>query len=732
MPISFDGKKGEFSECVTHFMSKNNTRTDKNFSKEEANKVCGSLQAKQEAKGYIFSDSISLKSDGQKWYLEGTVAAGNKDLVNDIVELSALRQLVDEWNTTPKSLGYWHTEMINGKPELVPIGTSVAGTWKIEEGKAIGKFLMNNNIPVWEEVKGSLNDGHLNSLSIEHKPIEFYFVETPEGTERHITKWATIGAGLTGRPINTDCLISDFYAKSLTFETKTEHEEMEECPECKKKISKDKMKEHKENHKKTQGEMKMEEKSIINAPQTEVEIKAVDFEKIGRETYEKQIKEAKIVEYKAIAMEAIKAEVKAIREKEPYINPAQKFFNMEQTPFDAELKGWKEAVQSKETSLHVKYQAAAKLHNALSRYGINNRASMSSGSNEWKKNNIEIGSGIAAQNFQMKAFEYKAQLEHDTNKISDTDYYQNAAELNDIYDPVILDHLNNKTTYYGLLRKKDVNNIGSDRYGFKIRTGRIAGAGGDTSTYNYDEAATLTGQNSTKLKVQAPFMQYGVVLQVSGLMQAEARGSIGDAFAKEVMLGTADLLKGMNVDLFGTAVGFTDGGKVTGLQVFGDDGGSYANLYGHARATYTTLQGNERAQTGSPNITKVLLRQIIRDCEVDGADRNNLIIVCHPIQRDKILGMLDPAQRFNNTSARAGFEGLPTFDAIPIHSDVDATNTIVHIVPMDKTYLAVLTPPTFEDLAKTDDSKKGFVKTYFAHVMEQPNHGGIITGLSNS
>ena len=35
MPISFDGKKGEFSECVTHFMSKNNTRTDKNFSKEE-------------------------------------------------------------------------------------------------------------------------------------------------------------------------------------------------------------------------------------------------------------------------------------------------------------------------------------------------------------------------------------------------------------------------------------------------------------------------------------------------------------------------------------------------------------------------------------------------------------------------------------------------------------------------------------------------------------------------
>ena len=227
-------------------------------------------------------------------------------------------------------------------------------------------------------------------------------------------------------------------------------------------------------------------------------------------------------------------------------------------------------------------------------------------------------------------------------------------------------------------------------------------------------------------------MQYAVVLQVSGLMQAEARGSIGDAFAKEVQLGTADLLRGINADLLGTAVGFTDGGKVTGLQVFGDDASSYATLYGHARGTYTTLKGNLRAQAGSPNIDKVLLRQIIRDCEVDGADRNQLMIVCHPIQRDKILGLMDAAQRFNNTSARAGFEGLPTFDGVPIHSDDQATNTVIHVVPMDSTYVATLTAPTFEDLAKTDDSKKGFVKSYFAHVMEQPNHGGIITGLSNS
>ena len=62
-----------------------------------------------------------------------------------------------------------------------------------------------------------------------------------------------------------------------------------------------------------------------NKGQENVEVKAIDFEKLGRETYEKQQKDAKLTEYKALAMEAIKAELKSIKDKEPYINPAQKF-----------------------------------------------------------------------------------------------------------------------------------------------------------------------------------------------------------------------------------------------------------------------------------------------------------------------------------------------------------------------------------------------------------------------
>ena len=41
MPISFDGKTGEFSACVSHFTGKGKTS-------DQARKMCGRLHAQQE------------------------------------------------------------------------------------------------------------------------------------------------------------------------------------------------------------------------------------------------------------------------------------------------------------------------------------------------------------------------------------------------------------------------------------------------------------------------------------------------------------------------------------------------------------------------------------------------------------------------------------------------------------------------------------------------------------
>lgn len=496
------------------------------------------------------------------------------------------------------------------------------------------------------------------------------------------------------------------------------------CPECDEEVEEDEMDNHmKEKHKKGEN---MEEKTTLKEQEI-TELKRLAD--LGKQVEEQKAKESKMAEIKSLALEAFKAEMKNIQDKQPYLNPEEKFGFNEESPFETELKNWRDAISNPKVDIETKYQAAAELHNKLHSYGITKRMA---GTFAFKKAGRNFRVSGNGQNIELKSFEYKAQLEHDTNKVSDVDYYQNAAELNDIYDPVIVSHLNDKTTLWGLMKKKNVANIGSDRYGFRIWRTRIEGAGGDTSTYNYDEGATLTGYHSKMLKCQIPFMQYGVTVQVSGLTIAEARGSVGDIFAEQIKRASADLLRGINSDLYGTADGMTDGGKIMGLDLLGDDGGAYANVYGHARATYATLQGTDDAQTGSPNPDKVLLRKALRTPEKNGANREQLIFACDQIQRDKILGLLDPAQRFNNTSARAGFEGLPTFDGVPIHADDQCNDGYIYVLPMDSYYAAMLVAPTYEDLAKTDDSKKGFIKTYFAVVCENPNWVYKITGLATT
>ena len=115
--------------------------------------------------------------------------------------------------------------------------------------------------------------------------------------------------------------------------------------------------------------------------------------------------------------------------------------------------------------------------------------------------------------------------------------------------------------------------------------------------------------------------------------------------------------------------------------------------------------------------------------EKNGADTSQLIFVCDQIQRNKILGLLDPIQRINSTSARAGFEGLLTFDGIPIFADDQCNDGYLYLFPKDKYYAAVLQAPTIEQKPETGDFKQAFIKTYFAVVCENPNQVYKVTGL---
>lgn len=716
----------KIERCISEVMPKLASKyPDEKERKSHAIAICKSQI--MDTKSFFFTD-LELKSDEKDIYIEGIASSINKDLGNDVLTEDCLKQMADIINNGNVKIGYDHTELLGGRPTLEAVGRLIEA--KVENGKLWVKGLLDKTFSHFNEIKQKIQNKFLDGLSIEYQ-VDSDKTETNfiEGMRHRVINGlkTLIGVAMTPRPMNQDAYF-DYYVKHLEIKEEFSKDNPDElkkmhCPECDEEMEdKEKMDNHmKEKHKK--GEMKMTEEN-----QEMVELKRLAD--IGRQVEEQKAKETKMAEIKSLALEAFKTEMKSILDKQtPYLNPEEKFGATQKSPFEVELKNWRVAISDSRVSINDKYQAAAELHNKLHQYGITKRMAGTFGFKGAGKNFRVTGNG---QSIELKSLEYKAQLEHDTDKVSDTDYYQNAAELNDIYDPVIISHLNDKTTLWGLMKKKNVANIGSDRYGFRFWRNRIAGAGGDTSTYNYDEGATLTGYHANMLKAQIPFMQYGVTVQVSGLTIAEARGSVGDIFAEQVKRATADLGRGINSDLYGTADGMTDGGKIMGLELIGDDGGTYANIYGHARATYTTLQGTDDAQSGTPNPDRPLLRKALRTPEKNGAPREQLIFVTDQIQRDKILGLLDPAQRFNNASARAGFEGLPTFDGIPIHADDQCNDGYIYVLPMDSYYAAVLLAPTYEDLAKTDDSKKGFIKTYFAVVCENPNWVYKITGLATT
>jgi len=218
-------------------------------------------------------------------------------------------------------------------------------------------------------------------------------------------------------------------------------------------------------------------------------------------------------------------------------------------------------------------------------------------------------------------------------------------------------------------------------------------------------------------------------------MIESAKSGIGDVFAQEVEAATRKLLSDMNVALFGTGGAFT-GTAFTGLEYISDSSAN-TTLYGLTRSATNLLgaSGSEFSAQSSAAISKPTLRTAIRTLEINGADRNDLVIVCHPLQRDLILTLLDDAQRFPVDVPRFGFTGVLTFDGVPLFTDKDANNDDVFVVNLGNNgmRMGVQVPVRFEDLAKTDDSRSGFLKFYGNQYALAPKQAVyMIQGLATS
>ena len=298
------------------------------------------------------------------------------------------------------------------------------------------------------------------------------------------------------------------------------------------------------------------------------------------------------------------------------------------------------------------------------------------------------------------------------------------AELNDIYGDMIINTINEKAVLFNLFPR--VKNE-SDYARWVLRTSS-SGVAGPTS-----EFADLSAGYQTRVKAYAQIKIYQNVIEVSDFLQLSHRGAGGigaDILTQEIADGASELLSSMNGDVCVTS---SDSNAFLSIQEWVDDT-TPSTIAGLTRASYSALQGNVIAG-GSAKITKAKLREAIRTPITYGANANSQVIVCHPLQRDFILELMDPSQRFMTTVVDFGFRkeaNVPMFDGVPIITDKDLTNSELYVLDMSSWELKELEGERIVPLAKTALTDKVAIVFYGELICKIPYHNSKIESLATS
>ncbi len=316
-----------------------------------------------------------------------------------------------------------------------------------------------------------------------------------------------------------------------------------------------------------------------------------------------------------------------------------------------------------------------------------------------------------------------------TNQNSDTDYLQSSAELQDVYDPVIYNALNQTTVTWNLLAKDDMSRKGNNQVQFTLKTAA------NTSAAFYTGNAVVTG-NVTRLKYQTKFKKIQVGVTVDGDMVAAARGGpVSDVFAQEVMDSTIDMLDVLNSALF-AEVGLETASAVIGFEYISDSAGN-TTLYNLTRSTANKLApaaaGDTYINQASTIVSMTNLRAATRQARNEGANKANLVFICHPVQADLLRGKFDDARRL--MTARDTDFGFTTdlfVDGVPVFEDVDCNTDDWWLIDLETHRVAIWVPPTIERLGKTADSEDAYIKMYLAVYNRAPRRLVQIYGCATS
>lgn len=796
MPISFDGKSGSFGECVAHFTKKGKSSD----SAHKICGTIQARQEKEMTSEHKFCGfgKIQIKEDEKDFHVSGFVATSHPDraeangFAGDIIPKSTLQKITEQLNNRYKpeagAVSYRHDWIKDNNPNL-PLAGAIAepAVLKQTEDNEWGVFVdtvVSKTHPNYNNIKTEIEQGIIPGFSIEYVGKGQIPVEKEGKKYRMLTDIDMLGFGFANRRMiaNPHAEIIDFGYKEI-FGLKEHHGDeeysMEECPECKKKVREDKMSEHKKEHK---GEKEMEQTNVQEkkeAATAAVEVKqynvsAEDMTLLAQFKEQKE-KESKVKEMISVLTPSIKeqvaAEVKELRKRSmPGVNTGSDSAEFK------ELKEYKESLETKERyetmnwearqskhqySVRVQYKEAAKLMNKIHSMGA---LYMGSGfangvalpkypemkevsyvdDGEFRHGEFlnPFGEMQVKERIEVKGLDTasNAGTQTDTNLASASwtygSYFQAPVEFNDIFQPVIVNQLNDRNTTWGTLQKEDWS--GYYQIAFRARTGRNSTAAGYTEGTNYVYGTDFSGQVGYDKFVQ-PFSYYGVRVAVTGQKMALARapGGIGDVWAEEIRWSTQDLLRTLDLAVIGTGAGTSES---TSLGFEGLFLGTTGTLYGKSLATYATLRSHTKVQTTRVDLNE--LRLMIERVQtgtgsgssevISNADVSNLALFMHPLQERFIKGLIQDMQRIVPLSAKVGFEGRVEIDTVPIVTDQRMNTDDIFLIDTSVTKIGVNLPPTVMPLPVTADAQAALIKIYWNLYSSQPGNNFWSSGFSTT
>lgn len=625
------------------------------------------------------------------------------------------------------TLDRWADELNNGIPRAnkvsirhdrddpVVAGAAITGSAKVME-LPDGEFglyvdsVLDSTHDQFDVTKHRLDIGTYDGFSIEFTADQFDTIEKEGYTERVLLPDCTLhGYAIASRPMNEYAVrIKEVLKENLNFKeenTMTDKEVKEDTPEepvKEEEESTEKEEQAEEEKKETKEEFKVDDKEYE------------EFRKFKEMQSQKAAEEEKESLKKDIVSE-LKEAMKSVDIQDKTMKPKAEDKEMEVK----EVKEWQEASVDKEISVQQIARKAAALSDklGLTMGRVATTKQVQSKVGQYHKNFTTNGVMLECKGLGMT-----------TNQNSDTDYLQSAAELSDVYDPVIYNVLNQATVTWNVLQKEDYSMKGNNQVQFTLKTAA------NTSAAFYTGNAILTG-NVTRQKYQTKFKKVSVGVSVDGDMIAAARGGpVGDVFAQEVIDSTEDMLAVVNAALYAEVGAETAAGPI-GFEYITDQSGN-GTLYNVTRSQANGLSSTTTADNyingSSQDITLANLRAAKRKALKEGSLIQDLVFFTDHIQGDKLRGIYDAAQRLVPTSSRVGFENMMEFDGIPVFEDKDCNDDDVFLIDLSIHKVAIWVPPTLEMLGKDSDAEKGFIKMYMATFNRAPRRCVQIYGNATS